>query len=439
MNQEVLKKVLGAHKNLIIEGDISSGKTCNVLYPMVEDIISKKESLFILDSKEEYSNRYSKELKNMGYNTIIINLRDLNKSEGWNPLQYPYELYKSGSYDKALEYLDKIGKSMFRDDTITDPFWSNTAASLFVGSTLGLFQDGKPEEVNISSVNSIINGVNSKVGSKDCLTAYFNLKEPSNQAYIYASSTVLAPTETKGGILSVIRQKLNLFVSRTSLMNLMGNTTFSFEEMTSKPTAIFFIARDDSNYLNSLAEMFIEQFYSILVDLKVTNKFHFILDNFDIIEKCNELVNILGSCLSRNMKLYISTRSFTDLENKYGNYLTKLCDIITIKNDTIELTIDGFKDTVSKEFEKIKDLQNSAEYPTLNIKSVKVFNVVEFVENKLFNVKDNMPDIKIDQKEPVDVDNLVKQIDEKIAELDREEELKKKRQSSVLEQFKFDE
>lgn len=59
MKKEMLERVLKAHKNLIVEGDIASGKSANVLFPIVENAIEKKESLFILDSKEEYINRES--------------------------------------------------------------------------------------------------------------------------------------------------------------------------------------------------------------------------------------------------------------------------------------------------------------------------------------------------------------------------------------------
>jgi len=92
MKKENLERIFHNHKNLIVEGPVSSGKTTNLFYPIVEEIVAKKESLFILDSKEEYINRYSMKLKSLGYNTVIINLRDLNKSEGWNPIQYPYFL-----------------------------------------------------------------------------------------------------------------------------------------------------------------------------------------------------------------------------------------------------------------------------------------------------------------------------------------------------------
>ena len=62
MKKEILEKMLDSKKNLIVSGDISTGKTLNVLFPLVKEIIDRKESLLILDSKEEYINKYYDDL-----------------------------------------------------------------------------------------------------------------------------------------------------------------------------------------------------------------------------------------------------------------------------------------------------------------------------------------------------------------------------------------
>ena len=43
MKKEILEKVLNANKNLIVDGEISSGKTTNVLLPIVGEKIKNKE------------------------------------------------------------------------------------------------------------------------------------------------------------------------------------------------------------------------------------------------------------------------------------------------------------------------------------------------------------------------------------------------------------
>ena len=442
MKKEMLEKVLNAHKNLIIEGDVASGKSANVLFPIVDNAIDKKESLFILDSREEYINRYYDKLKSNNYNIIIVNLRDMDKSEGWNPLEYPYNLYKNGNKDKAQEYLEKIGKIMFYENSSQDPFWALTSSDFFTGVTLALFEDGNADEVNLNSVNNMFNGIDKKFGATDYITEYFKSKDVASKPYIFASSTFLAPRVTKESILSVARQKLRLYVSREKLSQLMNKTTFNFDDVVNKPTAIILIARDENKSLNTMAAMFIEQLYAILVDLKSKNKFNLILDNFDIIEKCNDLVDILGSCISRNIKTYIATRSVSELANIYGSYMPKLCDLLSIGNINIKLVISNVEETFDKDFETVSITESNVEYPTLNTTTIKMFDLEKLVKEIKSQQLGNMNFANTDLGEPFKVDDLIKSIDDKIEQLEIEEKLDKLNKNdnvkSEFEQFKID-
>lgn len=442
MKNELLEKVLNAHKNLIVEGDIASGKTTNVLFSIVDKAIDNKESLFILDSKEEYINKYYNKLKENDYNTIIINLRDLDKSDGWNPLEYLYDLYKNGNGDKAQEYLEKIGKVMFHEDGSQDPYWALTATDFFTGIVLGLFEDGKEKEINFNSINNMFNGIDKKYGTNDYLTTYFKSKDVASKPYIFASSTILAPRDTKGSILSVARQKLRLYVSREKLSHLMNKTTFNYDDVATKPTAIIFIARDENKSLNTLTTMFIEQLYSILIDKKSIRKFNFILDNFDIVENCYDLVDILGSCLARNKRLFIATRSLDNLSSQYGSYMTKLCDLIKIQNDDIKLVINNSEEKITKNFEKIVINNMEINYPILDTNKIELFDLESYVI-KDGSSKISTLDFPQSNMEPFKMDDLIKSIDKKIEQLDMEEKIENSKDENVdikseLEQFKIE-
>ena len=58
MKNEMLEKVHNAQKNVIVTGDIATGKTTSVLFPLVDKIIEQNESLMILESKEKKINKY---------------------------------------------------------------------------------------------------------------------------------------------------------------------------------------------------------------------------------------------------------------------------------------------------------------------------------------------------------------------------------------------
>lgn len=444
MKNEVLEKAFHAHKNLLIEGGIASGKTTNVLFKVVDNAIEREENLFILDSKEEYINKYYKKLKEKNYNTIILNLRDMDKSEGWNPLEYPYQLYKKGDSDKAQEYLEKIGKIMFYEHSTQDPFWTATASDFFIGITLALFEDGTADEVNLHSVHNMLNGIDRMFEATDYITKYFQSKGVFSKPYMFASTTFLAPRSTQGSILSVARQKLRVYISREKLAHLMNKTTFYLEDITNKPVAIIVIARDENKSLNTLAAMFIEQVYAILVDKKAKNKFNFILDNFDSIDKCNDLVDILGSCISRNIKICIATRSVSELANIYGSYMLKLCDLLSVGNSDIRLVIGNTEETVEKAFETITITEEKVNYPTLKIEDIKIFDLRQFVKDREAKALENKDISTFDSEKSFNTDNLIKRIDQRLAELEEKEKMEQPKQQAYyeekpeLEQFKIE-
>ena len=173
MKKDLLEQILNNGKNVIVSGNIARGKTTNIMFPLVSEMINKKESLFFIDSKEEYLNTYYQELKNKNYNIIILNIRNLDNSESWNPLLYLYKLFKENNLDKAKEYLEKIGKTLFYEEsTSSDPFWTNMASDFITGIILGLFADAREDEINFISINNMINEEDSGY-----LREYFNLKD----------------------------------------------------------------------------------------------------------------------------------------------------------------------------------------------------------------------------------------------------------------------
>ncbi len=420
MKKELLEKEVKDKKNIIVTGDISAGKTTKVMFPLVEKMMEENESILIMDPKEEYLNRYYEDFKAKGYNTIILNLRDFDKSDGWNPIEYPYNLYKKGNIDKALEYIEKIGKTIFYESGNVDPFWSSTATDFFIGVTLALFEDGKEEEIHLNSINELFNGVSKRYENSDYTTIYLNSKKPRSQAYLCASPTLLAPRETKDSILSVSRQKIRTYVSREKLNHLMNKTTFEYEDIANTPTVIFVIAKDENKLLNTIPAMFIEQLFLALVDLKGTNKFNFVLDNFDIIERYNDFVDMLGSGISRNMKFYIGTRSLNKVFDDYGMYLKDLCNIITVSNDKIEIN----NEQIANEYEEIEQKESNVDYPALNKKEIQLIDLEKILRDKkkaemLKSIENPGRDTK--ELEPVSVDELINKIDKKIAELDGED------------------
>ena len=94
-------------KNFIfIQGGAGSGKTQAVVFPLVQVLAKKGESMIITDPKGEIYEQTGTMLRERGYNIIILNFRDPQKGNAWNPMALPYRLHKEGNMDKAVELLD---------------------------------------------------------------------------------------------------------------------------------------------------------------------------------------------------------------------------------------------------------------------------------------------------------------------------------------------
>ena len=118
----------GEAHSLII-GATGSGKTQCVVFPAIKVLAKAGESMVLTDPKGELYETTSEMLRNYGYNVIILNFRDPQKGNAWNPMNLPYKLYKEGNSDKAVELLDDLALNILYDEKNTgDPFWEKSAA-----------------------------------------------------------------------------------------------------------------------------------------------------------------------------------------------------------------------------------------------------------------------------------------------------------------------
>src|SRR5690606_31409155 len=136
----------------LIMGSTGSGKTRRLILPLIKILAKKGESMILTDPKGELYEESASLLMEKGYKIVILNLRNPEKGNAWNPLTLPYKLYKEGS-DKAKELLADLGRSLLHDEKSDDPFWQNSSSDYFTGLSLGMFEDAQEEEINLNSIS----------------------------------------------------------------------------------------------------------------------------------------------------------------------------------------------------------------------------------------------------------------------------------------------
>ena len=232
----------GGYHNIVI-GSTGAGKTQTTVLPMVNLLAKHDESMIITDPKGEIYENTSNYLKSLGYNIVLLNFRDPQQGNSWNPMYLPYSLYKSGNIDKSIELLEDLAANILKDPSAKgqDPFWENTSADYFAGLACALFEDAKEEEINLNSINLMTTVGEEKLANTTYIKDYFSYKDPASTAYVKASSTLMAPSETKGSILSVFKQRVQLFASRANLSEMLANNDFDMRDICRKKTAVFIV------------------------------------------------------------------------------------------------------------------------------------------------------------------------------------------------------
>ena len=227
----------GDSHNIVI-GSTGAGKTQDIVHPMVKILAKNGESMIITDPKAEIYKEHAGLLKALGYNIIVLNFRDPQRGNCWNPLALPYRLYKEGNTDKAMELLDDVASNiLYEEGGNKDAFWEKTSADYFAGLALGLFEDAKEEEVNINSISVMTTIGEEKFGARSSyIKEYFNSKDPASAAYTCASGTVMAAEETKASILSTFKQKIRLFASRENLSEMLATSDFDMTKIGKEKT-----------------------------------------------------------------------------------------------------------------------------------------------------------------------------------------------------------
>ena len=320
----------GEYHTLVI-GSTGAGKTQSTILPTVKVLAKKGESMVITDPKGEIYEKAGKELQSRGYNIILLNFRDPQKGNAWNPLNLPYQLYKQGNQDKAIELLDDLALNILYDESNknADPFWEKTSADYFSGLALGMFEDANENQININSISLTTTVGEEKFGGSKYVNEYFQGKDPNGAAYINASSTILSPNETRGSIISVFKQKIKLFASRENLSEMLSYSDFTLEEIGEKKTAVFIIIQDEKKTLHPLATIFIKQCYETLIDVaqkhggKLPVRTNFLLDEFPNMPPLKDVTTMITAARSRQIRFTIIIQNFAQLNQVYGKEIAE--------------------------------------------------------------------------------------------------------------------
>ncbi|MFA7561037.1 MAG: type IV secretory system conjugative DNA transfer family protein [Candidatus Izemoplasmatales bacterium] len=312
----------------LILGSTGSKKTRLFCMPLINILAHASESMIITDPKGELLERNSGYLLSQGYRIEVLNFRDPKKSNMyWNPLYKPYQLYKSGEFDKAIEMVsDFVNTLKAKVKSEKDPYWEITSANYIVGVILLLFELAKDiSEVNMKSV-VVMAAYAQETNEVELSNLAKFVKDLPKQslAAIKMLSTLLNADNTRKSILGTVDTMLSPFMNSKSLNSLLSKTSFDIANISKEKTAVFLVIPDEKTTLHFLASSFIKQSYEVLIDEALKTKeralikrVNFCLDEFANMPKITDMPSIISAARSRNMRFFLVVQSEQQLFNIY--------------------------------------------------------------------------------------------------------------------------
>lgn len=335
-NATVYVDASDAH-NIII-GSTGSKKTRLIVMPSVKIMAYTGESMIIADPKAEVYERTARDLKNHGYRIYVINFRNPEEGDCWNPLEIPFRFFKEGKLNKAREYANDIAINLALTEIgHSDPYWDRSAYNLLFALIQLAFIIGKDNESvsmrDVLELRAAIFGKDNEVNNE-----YIEIAKVDNILYHSFLGTINAPGRTRSSILSVFDQKVSCFSYQEDLAEMMDINTINLDNMGYEKSAIFLIMPDEKTTYHQLVSLFIKQSYEYLINLAQQRERHsfpirinYILDEFSNLPAIKDFPAMISAARSRNIRFSLIIQSFQQLISKYKS------DADTIKGNCTNL------------------------------------------------------------------------------------------------------
>ena len=313
----------------LVIGPTGSKKSRLVAMPLVKILGRAGESMIICDPKAEIYDRLGNELANEDYHIDVFNLRNPDQSACWNPLSVPYHFYCEGNVNKAYEFVNDIAVNLVTDvENNKDPFWYNSASSLFFGLTILLFKYCKEYNIpkNMVHMSNIIYlrwrlFEKKQVSGKNILWEYGKKDEIIRNALV---GTVETANDTKSGILSTFDERMQIFSMQPNIMDLMSENDILFERLQDEKTALFLLLPDEKTSYHRLVSLIIKQSYEYIIYCSQRDRdnkkirINYVLDEFSSLPTIRDFPAMISAARSRNIRFNLFVQSKNQLVLRYA-------------------------------------------------------------------------------------------------------------------------
>ena len=318
------------------------GKTRRVMYPSVVLSARAHHSIVCLDPKGEIYRATALEIRKCGLEVQVLNLRDPDCGNRWNPLSLVQDCWNAGDRSRALVLLKDIGNLMTDSiKTDKDGYWRTSAVNCFVGFATLILEWNK--NLTFDAVHALASDWYARPGLRQTFRDEIG---PENECYRALSTIMSLESEvTIGCVMSEFDAAISRYADLPSVRDLLAQSDFEISEIGIRPQAVFLVVPDESSAMHPIASMFIEEAYSELIriadseeDNRLPVSVDFCIDEFGSIPG-NDWVSKLTAARSRGIRFTLAVQDYGQLVKRYDE-----CGAQTILSNTRTVVYLGGKD-----------------------------------------------------------------------------------------------
>ena len=332
----------------LILGSTGSMKTRTLILPTIFSLAMAGENIVVSDPKGELYEHTSRFLKDRGYDINVLNLRDMEHSDCWNPLAEAYALFHKGEEELGLNLAHEfINAVTARVQDSKSPSWALSARQLLGGLCELMIRGAKDEsECNPGSLSILLDRTKVANEEPEGHSKPWSFgeddDEPSVRSFLEfvnalpegcslknglfsAVNMTRSATVTLAGILDNAYAAVSAFTSSRLLMRLTSRTSFDIHDLAAaeRKHAIFLIVPDEDTTFHFVVSSFIKQLYTTMIKESylrggsLPRRLNFILDEFANLPKIADMPSMITAARSRNMRFFLVVQSDSQLHATY--------------------------------------------------------------------------------------------------------------------------
>lgn len=344
--------VTGLNNNDLIIGPSGAGKTRGYVKP---NILQCNESMVIADTKGSLIKEVGPVLVQNGYKLIHINFKDLNRSDGYNPLDYIRYDRRHKAY--STQDIITIATALTSELSTKEPYW-DYAARMYLTCLIAYVMEALPKkEHSLKYVMDLLGEIGTGVFSK--LMAELNSTNPNSfavQTFKLFRNNEKAE-KMHASIMGILGEKLNGLAFDGAVRIYNAKNRIDFRSLGREKTAVFLTISDTDRSMDRLISVFYTQALHILcssADHEYPNHrlpvpVRFILDDFATNAFIPGFENITSVIRSREISVSIILQSITQLQARYGE-----ANATTIINNCDNCLYLGGQDVETARFISVK-------------------------------------------------------------------------------------